>query len=305
MHVPQDIPPSSDHHLHSMAQVAGSSPNPGPNTRAPHSGKREIDSRELPPSSNDFVRRLHWMLENNVDSNMEWSSGGESFVIRDSTLFTRSTLPRLFGHSNFVSFVRQLNKYSFRKIRSTEDGIDQGTGLTWIFKHEHFKSRDETSLELVKRNATPRNPRKSPLQAGGSTDALLLSYQRLASDNASLQQENQQLRMCLAQQSNLIQELSFLNTQAQESYPMARSSSHLSPSDDDYGWEPYAANHFQGSSQHVKSPDSYPSTGMPTPCEEQFRPTGNAASYFPEVPHQGRPHSPSTTAPTDTSFWSR
>lgn len=63
---------------------------------------------------------MHYsILENNSLSGVIcWGSGGDFFVIKDVNDFTVNLLPRIFKHSNFTSFVRQLNKYDFRKVRS-------------------------------------------------------------------------------------------------------------------------------------------------------------------------------------------
>ena len=52
---------------------------------------------------------------------VSWGPKGDSFVVKDMNEFTKSVLPRIFKHSNFASFVRQLNKYDFHKVKSSDD----------------------------------------------------------------------------------------------------------------------------------------------------------------------------------------
>ncbi|KAI8609204.1 HSF-type DNA-binding-domain-containing protein, partial [Chytriomyces sp. MP71] len=54
--------------------------------------------------------------DNHFPSHVAWSPKGDSFVVFDTTEFSRHVLPLLFKHKNFQSFVRQLNKYGFSKV---------------------------------------------------------------------------------------------------------------------------------------------------------------------------------------------
>ena len=57
------------------------------------------------------------MLEDTTFADVvSWGPGGDCFVVKDMNEFTKSILPRMFKHSNFASFVLQLNKYDFHKV---------------------------------------------------------------------------------------------------------------------------------------------------------------------------------------------
>lgn len=102
------------------------------------------------PSTSDFVKKLYKMLEDpNFQSVVSWGPQGDCFVVKDMNEFTKSILPRMFKHSNFASFVRQLNKYDFHKVKNTDDC--QFGEHSWTFRHPDFHADRRDALENIKR----------------------------------------------------------------------------------------------------------------------------------------------------------
>lgn len=63
---------------------------------------------QIPP----FLSKTFDLVEDPLlDTIISWGRNGESFVVWDPVEFSRLVLPRNFKHSNFSSFVRQLNTY--------------------------------------------------------------------------------------------------------------------------------------------------------------------------------------------------
>lgn len=111
----------------------------------------------LKTPSNDFVRKLYGILERcEYPDIVRWTETGESFVVLDTGKFTTRILPNHFKHSNFASFVRQLNKYDFHKVKKTpeERQTSQYGELSWEFKHPYFTIHNEEALDNIKRKTT-------------------------------------------------------------------------------------------------------------------------------------------------------
>ena len=70
----------------------------------------------LPPPP--FLTKTFDMVDDpSTDAIVSWSpSGTDSFVVWDPPQFAQQLLPRHFKHSNFSSFVRQLNTYVRKSI---------------------------------------------------------------------------------------------------------------------------------------------------------------------------------------------
>ncbi|GAA5875268.1 hypothetical protein JCM16303_000563 [Sporobolomyces ruberrimus] len=104
--------------------------------------------------ASEFVKKLYRMLEDRQFAEVvSWGYHGDTFVVKDMNQFTTHILPLHFKHSNFASFVRQLNKYDFHKVKQAEEGGPTYGENTWEFKHPNFRMDMKDNLENIKRKA--------------------------------------------------------------------------------------------------------------------------------------------------------
>ncbi|CAN3372427.1 hypothetical protein DIURU_002488 [Diutina rugosa] len=116
--------------------------------------KAPSQSQSTGGHGNDFVKKLYEMLEDSKYGDVvRWTQEGDSFVVIDTNEFTKNVLPHFFKHSNFSSFVRQLNKYSFKKKKrnTNEDAPSPYGPDAWQFFHPEFRQNQRETLENIKR----------------------------------------------------------------------------------------------------------------------------------------------------------
>jgi len=87
---------------------------------------------------------------------VSWTADGRTFTVWNPDQMEKEQLPNTFKHSNFASFVRQLNNYGFRKCHS--DRFEFGV--------EGFEQGKPELLTTLKRHDAPRNKKSGAAGAG-------------------------------------------------------------------------------------------------------------------------------------------
>lgn len=93
-------------------------------------------------SPSPFLLKTYMLVEDPATDNVvSWNSDGSAFVVWQPAEFASDLLPTLFKHSNFSSFVRQLNTYGFRKITTSR----------WEFSNNKFRKGKKNLLCEIRR----------------------------------------------------------------------------------------------------------------------------------------------------------
>ncbi|KAI9274349.1 hypothetical protein BDA99DRAFT_497241 [Phascolomyces articulosus] len=144
----------------------------------------------------EFIQKLFRMLENKAFKHTFcWGPDGTTFVVKDTNEFAKTILPKHFKHCNFASFVRQLNKYDFHKVRNAEDGQKPYGDQAWEFVHPKFRRDRKDLLEEIRRK-TPGKHKKEEAAAAATAAAAGSSVgkdKNLGPDGTKVSQEEDQL----------------------------------------------------------------------------------------------------------------
>jgi len=110
------------------------------------SGRKGRSRRRFRRTVPVFLEKLMSMLETAPSSLICWGKDGSSFIVLNPVRFSKEVLPKFYNTSNFSSFVRQLNFYSFSKVVEEKKGSKK-----WEFVHKKFLRGRPELLPEIKR----------------------------------------------------------------------------------------------------------------------------------------------------------
>lgn len=117
------------------------------------SGKSRRNPASGPKTRPAFVLKLWNMVNDKTNETyIRWMPDGQSFQVLNREQFEKIVLPKYFKHSNFSSFVRQLNMYGWHKVQDVTSGAMQSNEEIWQFKSPNFIRGCENLLDNIVRN---------------------------------------------------------------------------------------------------------------------------------------------------------
>ncbi|XWS56287.1 hypothetical protein CRYUN_Cryun09bG0072900 [Craigia yunnanensis] len=152
-------------------------------------GLLEYVRKSTPPP---FLLKTYMLVEDPaIDNVISWNADGTGFVVWQPAEFARDLLPTLFKHSNFSSFVRQLNTYGFRKVATRR----------WEFCNDMFRKGERELLCNIQRRKAWANkqqtaaaiqvsPQESDEDQRSSSTFSSSGYNSLVDENKRLRKEN-------------------------------------------------------------------------------------------------------------------
>ncbi|TPX67365.1 hypothetical protein SpCBS45565_g03786 [Spizellomyces sp. 'palustris'] len=156
----------------------------------------------------DFVKKLFRMLEDTSYADIvSWGVHGDTFVVKEPNEFAKNVLPKHFKHNNPASFVRQLNKYGFHKIKSQDDGRLYGD-QAWEFQHPNFQYNKKEMLESIRRKTPASKPKTVATTANGPAAPMDALTTELRKDTNDLQTQVDSLTKLQSDIASYLQGLS-------------------------------------------------------------------------------------------------
>ncbi|KAG5516902.1 hypothetical protein RHGRI_037585 [Rhododendron griersonianum] len=124
---------------------------------------------------------------------VSWNAEGTGFVVWSPAEFSELMLPKYFKHSNFSSFIRQLNTYGFKKTASKR----------WEFQHEKFqKGARHLLVEITRKKGEPSAFPAYLKASNDHTETAAVEERNhrllLMEENKNLRREREELEMQIA-----------------------------------------------------------------------------------------------------------
>ncbi|CAD8208509.1 unnamed protein product [Paramecium octaurelia] len=181
--------------------------------------KRSRSQKDNGDSIPAFLLKTYEIIDNPSNQDViSWNEEGNAFIVKKVNEFSDVILPRSFKHSNFASFVRQLNMYDFHKTRHDNNENE--------FKHKLFQRGKKELLSQIKRKTNDQKEQnsltliKTDVVRNGNQEipeVLDFSYQQISQQMSRMQNKQSELeklmKILIKQNEKILKENKYLWTE--------------------------------------------------------------------------------------------